>query len=491
MAKAKKRGGAGRGRSGGRGPGRKVAAARAGRPVRGKSARGRSASAGGAARTSRAPLGALGLTGPETLDLDSRYILRPWASIAEPLAIVRGRGVYVWDADGKKYMDFASGYFVNVAGHCHPRIVAAAHRQLDEVNQVTMRNVTAAAALLARKLVTEALGGRPGKLLYTVGGSESNEFALKMARCASGRPDVLVLENAFHGLTMGALAACSSPPYRATAYHPLPETYHFAPTPYCYRCDQQPGGCDLACAKKMEEVIVGAAAAGVPIGAFLLEPVQSVGGIVPPDRWYDEVKEILRRHGILLIADEIQSGLGRTGKLFAGRHWDLEPDIVTVAKGVSGGVGSLGAAIALDGVVLPSFRGGTVPTSSGNAVSCAAGLALLEVIDREDLCGNAARMGERLTERIWRLGNPYVGDVRFKGLMGGVELVEDRATKKPFSNSAMARIKEEMLARGVLITPSGPEGNVVRSQPPLTISAGECDAFVEKLDEAIYAARGS
>ncbi|MDI7269188.1 MAG: aspartate aminotransferase family protein, partial [Myxococcota bacterium] len=429
------------------------------------------------------------LDGAAIIELDRRFILRPWTSIAEPVPIVRGRGLYVWDADGRRYMDFASGYFVNVAGHCHPRVMAAARRQLGLVTQATMRNITPPAALLAEKLVTLGLR-RPGKLFYAVGGSEANEWGLKMARCRSGRPDVLALENAFHGLTLGTLAACSSAAYRKTAYHPLPGTIHFAPPPYCYRCRQKPQDCDLDCARKLERVVLDAAASGTPVGSFLFEPVQSVGGIIPPDRWYDEVTAIAARHGLLLIADEVQTGLGRTGRLFACEHWGLLPDVLTVAKGISGGVGSLGAAMAVDDVIA-GFQGGTIPTGSGNAVSCAAGLALLEAVEKDDLAGNAVRMGARLTERVFMLDNRYVGDVRFKGLMGGVELVEDRTTKEPFSKDAMARIKEEMFRRGVIVTTSGPLGNVVRIQPPLTISAAQVDAFVAKLDEAVYAARTS
>jgi 4-aminobutyrate aminotransferase-like enzyme len=223
-------------------------------------------------------------------------------------------------------------------------------------------------------------------------------------------------------------------------------------------------------------------------GAILAEPMQAVGGLAPPKIWWERVDALRRTRGLLLVLDEIQTGLGRTGTMFAAEHYGLAPDIMTLAKGLSGGVGSLGAVLCT-AEVAARFSGATSPTSAANAVSCAAGLSLLRVIQDERLCENAAAMGALLAAQVIALDRPEIGDVRFHGLLGGIELVHDREHKTPWTKAEIRGLKDALLARGVIVTATGPLGNVIRVQPPLSVSPGEIDLFVALFGEALAGRR--
>ncbi len=419
---------------------------------------------------------------------DQKYVMRPWTHPAgEPVIVARAKGCVVTDVHGKDYLDFTSGYFVNNAGHCHPRIVEAATKQLTQVLQVSGKHGTVAAVRLAEKLISLA-PKTIHKAFFTTGGSESNEFALKMARQASGKPDIAYLENAYHGLTVGAIEVTHSEPYRKTAGRPLGDVSYAVPNAYCYRCKFGPSeGCAVQCLDDADAKI---AARAKTTAALLAEPIQSVGGLAPPQKWWDRLESIRKKHGLLLIIDEIQTGLGRTGKMFGLDHYGLEPDIISGGKGLSGGVGSLGVAAASDAVVA-KFFGGTTPTSGGNAVSAAAGLALIETILDEGMIDNAAKMGRYLTEKMWALDDPWIGDVRFTGLLGGVELVADKGTKEVLAKKAIGAIKDSLHAQGMLITVSGTHGNVLRLQPPLSITTAQLDLLVAALGKTLKAVRTS
>ncbi|MBI4508247.1 MAG: aspartate aminotransferase family protein [Deltaproteobacteria bacterium] len=417
----------------------------------------------------------------ELLASDSEYVLRPWTGAGEPLPIVEGHGIYVKDADGKLYMDFTSGYFVNQAGHSHPKVIAAAIDQLQKVSQVSGRHASEPSIGLAKKLA-EIAPGSLKKTLFTTGGCESTEFAIKMVRQASGLPGIACVDNAFHGLSVTALSACANESYRKSASAPLDPTFVRAPTPYCYRCPHATN-CETQCVDQFERVLDEAP----EVGAILAEPIQAVGGIIPPEKWWRRVDAMRRRRGLLLLLDEIQTGLGRTGSMFAAEHYGLEPDVMALAKGLSGGVGSLGGVMASPEIAA-KFFGATSPTSAGNAVSCAAGRALIDVIIEEKLCENAAAMGRYMTGAVAERNLPWVGDIRFKGLLGGVELVENRDTKKPLDKRLIMQIKADLLERGVIVTVSGPLGNVIRIQPPLSVTSGQIDTLVTHLDAALRAA---
>ena len=403
---------------------------------------------------------------------DKKYVLRPWSD--DPVAIVDAKDCIVTDADGKEYIDFTSGYFVNNAGHCHPRVAAAATAQMKKVMQVSGKQTTPAVVDLAEKLV-ELTPPSIDKVFFSTGGSESNEFALKMARQKTGKPKIAALENAYHGLTLGALEACASEKYRATAGIPTGDRVYFMPTPYCYRC-KFAGDCATQCLDEAEKMMD----ANPNTAAVLAEPVQAVGGIIPPEAWWKRMDEMRRERGMLLILDEVQTGVGRTGKMFAAEHYGLEPDIITGGKGLSGGVGSLAVTMCSDDVGT-TFQGGTTPTSGGNAVSAAAGLELIETIIDEGLLENCTRMGDYFTQAVVGLDDPWVGDVRFKGLLGGVELVTDREDKTVPPKALVVAVKEQLMEAGMLLTVSGLHGNVLRLQPPLSIKASHIDEFVTSL----------
>jgi 4-aminobutyrate aminotransferase-like enzyme len=412
----------------------------------------------------------------DLLALDEKYVMRPWAHPpGEPVIAAKARGCVITDVQGKEYLDFTAGYFVNNAGHCHPRIVEAATKQLKYVLQVSGKHGTVPMIRLAEKLIT--LGPKSlNKAFFSTGGSESNEFALRLARQYAKKTDVAFLENSYHGLTIGSLEVTHSEKYRESAGRPL-SNYTFAiPNAYCYRCKFGPAAtCKTQCLDGMEAQLKAR-----PTAAIIAEPIQSVGGLAPPQKWWDRVDRIRRELGILLIIDEVQTGLGRTGKMFACEHYGLLPDIMTGGKGLSGGVGSLALTAASD-EVCKNFFGGTTPTSGGNAVSSAAGLALIETIIDEGMVDNAAAMGRYFTEAAWSLKDPWIGDVRFTGLLGGIELVGDISSKAVLGKKEVSKIKDQLHEAGMLITLSGTHGNVLRLQPALSVTSKEIDTFIAVL----------
>lgn len=418
---------------------------------------------------------------------DKKYMMRPWTHPkGEPVIVAKARGCVVTDIHGKEYLDFTAGYFVNNAGHSHPKIAEAATRQMSEVLQVSGKHGSIPAVKLAKRLV--GLGPKSvHKVFFSTGGSEANEFALKAARQFTKKTDVAYLENGYHGLTLGSLEVTSSEKYRESAGKPMGSENFALPCAYCYRCKYGPAStCKVECLDGVEAKLKSRPSAA----ALIAEPVQAVGGLAPPQKWWDRMDRLRKAHGMLLIADEVQTGLGRTGKMFAIEHYGLEPEIMTGGKGLSGGVGSLAATIASD-EVSKNFFGGTTPTSGGNAVSAASGLALIDVLQAEGLVENAAKMGRYFTEAAWALGDPWIGDVRFTGLLGGIELVKDRETKEVLGKAELARVKDGLHDLGMLITMSGMHGNVLRLQPPLSISSAQIDTFVAALRKTLQSVRGS
>ena len=415
----------------------------------------------------------------ELIARDAKYVLRPWSG-GPPVPLVDAKGCVVTDADGKQYLDFTSGYFVNNAGHCHPDVVAAATAQMNKITQVSGKLLTVPAVDLAEKLVELS---SLDKVFFTTGGSEANENGLKMARQIGGTPVIAALENAYHGLTIGALEACSSQKYRDTAAFPLNDNIYFLPVPYCYRC-QHCDSCELQCLDRAAEMMD----ARRPAAVFA-EAIQAVGGVIPPKKWWARLDEMRKERGALLFIDEVQTGMGRTGKFFAIEHYGLEPEIITGGKGLSGGVGSLAVVMARRDIA-DAYAGGTTPTSAGNAVSAAAGLAMIEAIEREGLVENCARMGEYLGEEVALLADPWVGDIRFQGLLGGVELVASQASKEILPKEQVGAVSSALKREGILITVSGLHGNVLRLQPPLCISAAQIDTFVTALASVLKDVRG-
>ncbi len=421
----------------------------------------------------------------ELVATDQKFIMRPWTHPpGEPVIVARAKGCVITDVHGKDYLDFTAGYFVNNAGHCHPRIVEAATQQLHQVLQVSGKHGTVPAVRLAERLIN-LLPRSVNQAFFSTGGSEANEFALKMARQATGKPDVAYLENAYHGLTVGALEVTASEKYRESAGRPLGTNTFQLPHSYCYRCKFGPHEtCSTQCLDGVEATLE----QHPNTAALIAEPIQSVGGLAPPEKWWARLDKIRKQKGILLIIDEVQTGLGRTGKMFAVEHYGLEPEIISGGKGLSGGVGSLAMTCASTSVI-KKFFGGTTPTSGGNAVSAAAGLAMIETLLDERLVENAAAMGRHFTQAAWAMNDPWIGDVRFTGLLGGIEMVANRDTREVLGKKQLAAIKDGLHAEGMLITMSGLYGNVLRLQPPLTITSGQIDLLIAALGRVLTAVR--
>src|SRR5262245_51611240 len=428
--------------------------------------------------------------------------MRPWTHPAgEPVIVAKAKGCTITDVHGKEYLDLTAGYFVNAAGHCHERIKEAASRQLGEVLQVSGKHGTVAAVKLAKKVVE--LGPKSiKKVFFTTGGSEANENALKAARQFTKKTDIAYLENGYHGLTLGALEVTASKQYRDSAGKPMGSDNYALPTAYCYRCKfgphpratapgrassgpQEPG-CNVQCLDGVDKLFD----AKPNTAALIAEPVQAVGGLAPPRKWWERLDELRKARGILLIADEVQTGLGRTGKMFAVEHYGLQPEIMTGGKGLSGGVGSLAAMCAND-EISKAYFGGTTPTSGGNAVSAAAGLELIHILQDEKLVENAANIGRYFTEAAWALKDPWIGDVRFTGLLGGIELDKDREAREVLPKAEVGKIKDGLHAAGMLITVSGMHGNVLRLQPPLSFTTAMVDQFLAALRKVLTSVRGS
>lgn len=433
---------------------------------------------------------------------DHKYVMRPWTHPkGEPVIVAKAKGCTVTDVHGKQYLDLTAGYFVNNAGHCHPRIAEAASRQMGEVLQVSGKHGTVSAIRLAKKLV-ELTPKSVDKVFFSTGGSEANEFALKAARQYTKKSDIAYLENGYHGLTLGSLEVTASEKYRESAGKPMGGENYAIPTAYCYRCkfgphprvtgtaspDSGPGNpsCNVQCLDGVDKMFD----ARPNTAAIIAEVVQAVGGLAPPKKWWERLDEIRKARGILLIADEVQTGLGRTGKMFAVEHYGLQPEILTGGKGLSGGVGSLAATLASDAVA-KAFFGGTTPTSGGNAVSAAAGYELIRILEDEKLVENAASVGRYFTEAAWALQDPWIGDVRFTGLLGGIELVRNTETREVLGKAEMAKVKDALHDLGMLITVSGLHGNVLRLQPPLSFTTAMVDEFCAALRKALQTVRGS
>lgn len=395
-------------------------------------------------------------------------------------------GATVRDADGSTYLDCFAGIAVVNAGHRHPRVLAAVREQLDQlVHAATYLYHVPVVADLAESLARITPGDLT-KTFFGNSGAEGIETAVRLAKAYTGRHEVISLTHSFHGRTAGTLSLTGNKA-RKTRGGPYLPGVAFAPAPYVYR---NPFGTDdpetvaERCAEMVEWAITYQSSGD--IAAFIAEPVMGEGGIlVPPASYFPRVKEILDRHGILFIADEVQSGFGRTGKLFAVEHFDVVPDIMVLAKGIANGF-PLSATIARPDIADCLRPGEHLSTFGGNPVSCAAALANIAVMEDERLPEEAARKGDYLLERFRQLAERHelIGDVRGLGLMIGVELVTDRETRSPASRQS-ADVRRLCREAGVLIGVGGQAGNVLRIQPPLIISDEELDRALDAIDQAL------
>ncbi|HEY8867981.1 MAG TPA: aminotransferase class III-fold pyridoxal phosphate-dependent enzyme [Candidatus Limnocylindrales bacterium] len=430
--------------------------------------------------------------------VDDRHVLVPWKKQggARGVPIVRAEGVHFWDANGKRYFDFTSQFVFTNFGHGEPRVVEAIARQAAQLPVMASGFVTEARAEAAR-LISEVTPGDLDRVFFSTSGAEANEAALKMARDLTGRPLLLSRYRSYHGSTMGAMTLSRDP--RSWPFEPGIPNVIYAPTCDPYRCRYSPPGgrcsdCADHCAADLEDVLRQHGPRRV--AGIFLEPIVGANGvIVPADGYLEQVREICDRYGILLVADEVMTGFGRTGRWFAVEHWGVVPDILTTAKGLTGGYVPMAATIVREPLAeqwtdRPLVHGHTY---SGHALGCAAIVASIGVYRDDRLVERAAELGEVLLAGARELldRHPSVGDVRGKGLFVGLELVRNRATKEAFvdpargtpSPSAKDRVLGRCMAEGVYIMPG--QGSTVILAPPLTVTREQIAEGLAVLDDAL------
>ncbi len=432
------------------------------------------------------------LPGPKAkaaVEADKRWI-SPSYTRSYPLVARSGRGIRVEDVDGNEFLDFAAGIAVVSTGHCHPKVVAAIQRQAAELIHISGTDFFHQPLTdLAERLSAIAPMPGPHRFFYGNSGTEAIECALKLARYHTGRQHVIAFLGAFHGRTMGALSLTASKPQQKRRFAPhLPGVTH-VPFPNAWRAGVEGakaiGEYNLNCARYIEERLFRTILPPEEVAAIFVEPVQGEGGyVVAPDNFLRELRAICDRHGILLVADEVQSGAGRTGKWWAIQHSGAEPDIVCMAKGIASGM-PLGVCMSR-AEIMDWVPGSHASTFGGNPVCLAAAQATIDVLEGGAVA-NAARVGELMLDRLrgWKKSHPMVGEVRGRGLMIGVEIVKDKATREP---AAAVRDRIETLAfeRGLLVLGCGE--NSIRICPPLIVSDSEASVALDILEGALSAA---
>jgi len=412
--------------------------------------------------------------------LRERYVPRG-ITTAHPVVVDHAQGSELWDADGRRYIDFVGGIGVMNVGHNHPRVMEAVRSQLERVTHTSFQVVMYESYLrLAQRLSELAPGDGPNKAIFFSTGAEAVENAVKIARAFTGRPAVISFRGGFHGRTLLALSLTGSvQPYKQN-FGPYAAEVYQAPFPYEYR-----GWSSERALASLEELLE-SDVSPQRVAAVIIEPVLGEGGFVPaPREFLQGLRALTEKHGILLIADEIQSGFGRTGKFFAIEHSGVKPDLITVAKSLAAGFPLSGVVGRADVMDAPT-PGGLGGTYGGNPIACAAGLAVLDVMRDERLPERAARIGSVVEERMrsWQAEHDIVGDVRVMGAMAGMELVRDRKTKEP-ADTETARMLALARDNGLILLRSGVHHNVIRTLMPLTIPDGQLDEGLDLLGSAL------
>jgi 4-aminobutyrate aminotransferase len=404
----------------------------------------------------------------------------------DPIALVKGEGNYVWDDQGNRYLDAFGGVLTVSVGHANPKVVQAIVDQVKKINHTSTLYANPQLSNLAEKLAHIAPGNLKKSFLSS-SGTEANETAVAAAKTYTGRTELVVLRHSYSGRSATTLAMCGQSGWKKVP-NSVPGIHH-AHAPYCYRCPfgQEYPSCGLKCAEDIEELIL--TETGGEIAAFFAETVIGAGGfIVPPPGYFEKAAGIARKYGGLFISDEVQAAWGRTGDhMFGISHWNVTPDILTSAKGMGNGA-PIGLTIATPEVAA-KYPGITFATFGGNPVSSAAALAVIDVIESENLVKNAATTGAYLGERFKQLKekHPLIGDARGLGLMQALELVKDRKTKEP-APQATAAVFEETKKRGVLIGKGGVYGNVIRTGLMLNAAKPQVDELVDAIDAGLTAA---
>ncbi len=409
------------------------------------------------------------------------YVRDPHA----PVVAERGQGVWVWDVDGNKLLDFAAGIATCSTGHCHPEITRVIQEQAVKLIHFSGTDFYYLPQIeLGEKITSLVPGDFPKRVFFCNSGTEALEAAIKVARYKTRRPNLIAFHGAFHGRTMGAMSLSASKALHRRYFAPtMPGVFH-VPFPYCYRCPQDLdcGACGQACLDYLTDIVFKRLTTPEEVAAVFIEPIQGEGGYIPaPVEFLQELREITRRHGILLVADEVQSGAGRTGKMFAFEWAGIVPDIVCVAKGIASG-------LPLGLMVYRSDEtdwepGSHASTFGGNPIACVAALKTIELLEN-GLMDNARRGGEYLMGRLRDMQKRHgsIGDVRGRGLMVGVEVVQDQSSrsKAPVKREA---ILHSCYQRGLIIIGCGE--NTIRFAPPLIISENELQEGLAVFDDAL------
>ena len=411
-------------------------------------------------------------------------VFTPALHLYYPMAISKGEGSYVFATDGRRYLDFSSGLAVLNIGHCHPHVMAALQAQLGAFWHTggVYHNETTIGA--AERLVAITPAGLD-KVFFSNSGAEAIDGALKLARHVTGRQGIIAFSGAFHGRTFGAISVTTSSARYRSRYHPLLPSVFQAPYPYCLRCPlgKKIEDCALACLDYLHATLERIVAAE-EVAALLIEPVLGEGGYYPALREFLQgLRSICDRHGILLIFDEVQSGMGRTGAWFAAQHSGVVPDIMTVAKGIASGL-PLSAVVARRELMdrWPSGAHGT--TFGGNPLACAAAIATIEVIEGERLLEKTSLSGERIIARLRQLQQEYpvIADVRGFGHMIGIELVNDLGVP---DSAVCTKVIDHCLEKGIILIPCGLNRNVIRFAPPLNATEAQIDEALAVLADGV------
>ena len=405
-----------------------------------------------------------------------------------PLVVVKASGVFLTDIEGRKYLDFWAGIATVNAGHNNPKVQDAVKRQLEKLVHCSSQTYYTVPPLDLAKKIAAIAPFQPCKTTFHTSGSEATDVAIKMVRRYAKKHEILTLQGCYHGRTYGAHSigtpvGAYSKSYVMSPY--APGAVH-VPAPYCYRCSlglKYPQ-CGIQCAKMIEDIINFGSSRDV--AAYIAEPIFGVGGIVtPPDEYFQEVKKVLDKYGILLILDEVQTGLGRTGKLWGAEAYKVKPDVITLAKALGNGWPI--SAVVATGQIGDSFEPGDhFSTWGANPVVCAAAGATIDYIVENRLCENAERTGTLLLRRLKEMETEHeiVGEARGKGLMIGVEIVKNKKTKEPISDQCKM-IRKLCADYGLIVGLGGFWANVIRIQPPLTIREEHVDKAMEVFEKAV------
>jgi 4-aminobutyrate aminotransferase len=430
------------------------------------------------------------LPGPKARALIARdaLVVSPSYPRDYPFVMSHGRGAEVWDVDGNRFLDFAAGIAVCSTGHSHPMVLAAIKAAADRFLHISSDYWHEAQVLLAERIDALAPMQEPVMSFFAQSGTETVEGALKLARFVTGRQRFIGFLGGFHGRTMGSLAFTSSKYTQQQGFFPTMAGVTHVPYPNAFRPLLAGPDQGQAVLSYLEEILFASNVPAAEVAAILIEPILGEGGyIVPPDGFLAGLRALCDRHGILLIFDEVQSGVGRTGKMFACEHWEVAPDIMTLAKGLGSGL-PIGMVVAKRSIMQRWTRGAHGNTYGGNPLCCAAALATLDLVAGE-YCENAARVGAHFFRQLTQLAERFeaVGEVRGKGLMIGLELVTDRATRAPARKLCDALITRAY-HNGLLLLSCG--ASTVRFMPPLLVSRSEVDEAVAILERSLLEALG-